>query len=394
VSGPTGTDDGCARGGDDARRGARGGTDAPVVVDCAGALMGGGSRFLGELDGYLAARGATTAEVRLVGRGRRIAPGWLVRRERLGPHRRAVAPNNVSFVTARGERWVLLRNLLHFLTPEETARIPGGLPGHVARTAVVARAAARRADVVVVPSSEMAQRVCDALPRLSERIIVRAHPLSVPAAVPAADREPHRLLCPVLFSRFKDMGQLLRLADAAADRLAADSGVAVNIVVTATEREAAAEGLTETRRLRFVGRLSAAELAEQQRRCRALLYPTRLESFGYPLAEARLAGLPVVALDSDRNREVAGPVLVPYQREEAGAVAAAMHEAFAATPGREATNPFDPDRYFRWLLDLPGLGGADEGPDADDGAHPGDGFAGPDRLAMTGQPTGAGKERT
>jgi glycosyltransferase involved in cell wall biosynthesis len=321
--------------------------------------MGGALRFLAELDGHLERRSAvgrttgrpTAGPVRLVGRGRGLSPAWLVGRERTGRHRRAVALNNISFVTARSERWVLLRNLLHFLGPADVARLPGGLPTRVARTAPLVRACARRADVVVVPTTEMAERVAALLPELSARLVVRPHPLSRPAPVPVGTRHRDRLLCPVLFSPFKAMGALLVLADRAAALLAAETGTEVEITVTATEREAAAEGLTGTRRLRFVGRLDQAQLAEHQRACRALLYPTRFESFGYPLAEARLAGLPVIALDATRNREVAGPVLVPYQREEPAAIAAAMDAALRAAPPTEPGNPFDPDRYFDWLLD-------------------------------------------
>jgi glycosyltransferase involved in cell wall biosynthesis len=321
----------------------------PVVVDCAGAQMGGALRFLEELDAYLGRR--PSRDVRVIGRGRRVDPSWLLRRERLAPHRRAVALNNVGFVAARGDRWVLLRNMLHFLSDDETRRLPAGLPPGVARTARVVRMCARRADVVVVPSTDMAERVGAAVPGLSRRVVVRPHPLSVPPPVPPGSRKPHLLLCPVLFAPFKAMGSLLRLADLAAADLAATTGADLVIAVTATEREAAAEGLDGTRHLRFLGRLSPRRLAVHQRTCRALVYPTRIESFGYPLAEARLAGLPVVAADTPRNREIAGPVLAAYRREDPADLAEAMHRALKATPQPEEVNPFAPDRYFDWLLD-------------------------------------------
>jgi glycosyltransferase involved in cell wall biosynthesis len=326
------------------------GAPPAVVVDCAGSVEGGGLRFRGELERYLAA--GTADGVRLVGHGRRLDVGWLARRELTGPRQRAVAVNNISFVAGHGERWVLLRSMLHFLRPYEAAGVPGGMPRRIAATATLVRAAARRADVVVVPTSDMADRVARVLPAIAGRLTVRPHPLSVPAPVPAAERRPGRLLCPVLFAPYKAMGSLLRLADAAAERVAAESGLPVEIVVTASEQDAAAEGLTGSRRLSLVGRLTPEALAAEQRRCRALLYPTRLESFGYPLAEARLAGLPVVALDNPRNREVAGPALVSYQGEEdADALAAAMYAALTTQPVPEPVNPFDPTSYFDWLLD-------------------------------------------
>ncbi|WP_041940328.1 MULTISPECIES: glycosyltransferase [Frankia] len=326
------------------------GASGPVLVDCAGAQMGGALRFLTELDGFLAPRPG--AGVRLIGRGRRVAPSWLARRERLGRYRRTVALNNVGYLATRGERWVLLRNALHFLTPAEVRALPRGLPADIARAAPVVRLLARRADVVVVPASSMAERVRTALPRLGDRLVVRPHPLSPQPARPGEDeRVRGAILCPVLFASFKPMGRLLRLADTAAAMVAQQTGASVSIVVTATDEEAREQGLAACRSLRFVGRLTPDALRGHQRRAGALLYPTTAESFGYPLAEARLAGVPVIARGTGHNAEVAGPVLVPYRDESADDLAAAMHAALTLTPQPEPGNPFDPVDYFTWLLD-------------------------------------------
>ncbi|WP_243657498.1 glycosyltransferase [Parafrankia sp. BMG5.11] len=331
-----------------------------VLVDCAGARMGGALRFLTELDSYLNARPA--APVHLVGRGRGMAPSWLARRERPARYRRAVALNNIGFVASGAQRWVLLRNLLHFLPPEDIRRLPGGLPPKVLGTAHVVRACARRSDVVVVPTTAMAERVSAAVPGLASRIVVRPHPLSpIPrpredrgAATPLGAPGTPDFLCPVLFAPFKAMGALLRPVDEAAELVSEASGADVRVTVTATASEARAEGLAGAHRLRFVGRLSPDRLAGLQRGCRALVYPTRIESFGYPLAEARLAGVPVVAPDTAQNREVAGPVLTPYDRADPVDIAAAMQTAMHAVFAPEAANPFDPERYFDWLLNPSG----------------------------------------
>ncbi|WP_255649621.1 glycosyltransferase [Frankia sp. ArI3] len=155
----------------------------------------------------------------------------------------------------------------------------------------------------------------------------------------------------MLFASFKPMGRLLRLADTAAAMVAEQTGEPVSIVVTATDTEARVQGLADCRSLRFVGRLTPAALRGHQRRAGALLYPTTAESFGYPLAEARLAGLPVIARDTGHNAEIAGPVLVPYRDESADDLAAAMHATLTLTPQPEPANPFDPVDYFTWLLD-------------------------------------------
>ncbi|OHV20142.1 mannosyltransferase [Parafrankia soli] len=322
-----------------------------VLVDCAGARMGGALRFLTELDSYLADR--PSADVEVVGRDRRVAPTWLARRETLGRHRRSVALNNVGFVATRGERWVLLRNLLHFLPPEEIAAIPGGLPPGTAQQAQIIRACARRADMVVVPTTTMAQRVLAVLPELTSRLAVRPHPLSRAPAAAVRGQTGDRvdLLCPVLFAPFKAMGRLLRPVDRAAGLAARQTGAEITVSVTATASEAHAEGLAGCRHLRFVGRLTPTRLAEFQQSCHAIVYPTRIESFGYPLAEARLAGVWAIAADCPHNREVAGPVLIAYQRDTPDDLAAAMVTALGAIPEQRAENPFDPVRYFDWLLD-------------------------------------------
>ena len=105
-------------------------------------------------------------------------------------------------------------------------------------------------------------------------------------------------------------------------------------------------------RIELVGRLPHSELREMQARSRAIYFPTDLESFGYPLAEARVSGQPVIARDTAQNREIAGPALCGYAPGDPDslrrAVKAALTADVAPDPG-----PFDPDRYFGWLLGLP-----------------------------------------
>lgn len=91
-------------------------------MDCAGAVMGGARRFLGELRAWLVRNSAVSIE--LGGLGRAISVGHLASREiraLRGRHRRVVALNNVGFVSPLAKCWVLLRNPLHFLMPSEDA---------------------------------------------------------------------------------------------------------------------------------------------------------------------------------------------------------------------------------------------------------------------------------
>jgi glycosyltransferase involved in cell wall biosynthesis len=52
-------------------------------------------------------------------------------------------------------------------------------------------------------------------------------------------------------------------------------------------------------RVQFVGRVDRARVFSIMRRARAFVYPSRLETFGLVVAEAMLAGLPVVASEGE-----------------------------------------------------------------------------------------------
>src|SRR6202035_4515341 len=162
---------------------------AGVVVDAAGARVGGAARYLDELRCYLerSRRGGVT----VIGAGRGVGPGWLLRREAgrgALRARRRVALNNVGFCGPGGERWTLLGNALHFLSAGEEAELAPGLRARVRRQAALARLAPRHSDVLVVPSTAMASRVTRAMPGLSGRVVVRPHPVSAcPVPVMAAE---------------------------------------------------------------------------------------------------------------------------------------------------------------------------------------------------------------
>jgi len=105
-------------------------------------------------------------------------------------------------------------------------------------------------------------------------------------------------------------------------------------------------------RVDLVGRLPCGELRIMQGRCRAVYFPTGLESFGYPLAEARVSGQPVIARDTAQNREIAGAALFGYTPGDPDSLRRAVEAALAADIAPDP-GPFDPDRYFGWLLGAP-----------------------------------------
>ena len=219
---------------------------------------------------------------------------------------RRVALNNVSFVTPGSERWTLLRNPLDFLTKDEDANLDPGLRALGRRRIPVVHLAARRADVLVVPSTAMAKRVSQTLPRVASRIVVRHHPVSADS-IPKMPRESF-ILCPVIFAPYKHMVSRLREWVAATDGHIDSS---IQMLVTADPSEVP-DDLARHRQIKLVGRLPHAELRMLWARSRAIYFPPGLESFGFPLAEARVNGHPVIACDSELNREVAGPALCGF----------------------------------------------------------------------------------
>jgi glycosyltransferase involved in cell wall biosynthesis len=315
---------------------------AAVILDAAGAQMGGAARYLAELRGYLARTGR--GDVQIIGSQRRVSPGWLVQRELVGRAcRRRVAVNNVGFVARGGQRWTVLRNALHFLNEEEESTIRP--PASVRRDAVAVRLAAHRSDVIVVPSTAMAERVARVAPDLRGRITVRAHPVS---AEPVPSQRDPAIICPVLFAPYKHMAEELTALLHVVGELADSS---VQVVVTA-DRAELPPALAYHPRVNLVGHLSHADLRERRARSRAVYFPTHLESFGYPLAEARASGQAAIARDTAQNREIAGPALCGYDPGDLDSLRCAVTRALTAQSAPDPA-PFDPDRYFGWLLGAP-----------------------------------------
>lgn len=318
---------------------------ATVTVDVAGAQMGGAARYAAELRGYLAR--TERQDVRVIGAGRSVGPSWLLRREisqRCGGRR--IALNNVSFAAPGGQRWTLLRNALHFLTDAEASRLDSALLSSVRREAAVVRLTARRADVLVVPSAGMAERVTRVLPRVSSRVVVRPHPVSADP-MPRQHRDP-AILCPVLFAPYKHMDQRIgELVTAITEH--GDSAVRVRLTAWPADLPAS---LALDPRIEFLGTVSQRDLREVRARSQAIYFPTGLESFGYPLAEARVSGQPVIAQDTAQNKAVAGAALCGYTVGDADSLRGAVKHALAADMAPDPA-PFDPDAYFDWILGCP-----------------------------------------
>jgi Glycosyl transferases group 1 len=313
-----------------------------VIVDAAGGPEGGAARFKVELRRYIARSGRK--DLQIIGMGRRVDPAWLLRREAaFSMSSRRVALNNVSFVTPGSERWALLRNPLDFLTKDEDANLDSGLRALGRRRIPVVHLAARRADVLVVPSTAMAKRVTQTLPGVASRVVVRHHPVSADS-IPRMPRESF-ILCPVIFAPYKHMIPRLREWVSATEGHIDSS---IRMLVTADPSEVPGD-LAAHRLIKLVGRVPHVELRNLWARSRAIYFPSALESFGFPLAEARVNGQPVIACDSELNQEVAGPALCGFTIGDADSLLSATQQALYSDVAPDPI-PFDPQSYFDWLL--------------------------------------------
>lgn len=199
----------------------------------------------------------------------------------------------------------------------------------------------------------MAERVASALPSTADRITVTYNPVTVPDMATTPRRRfgsPH-ILCPVIITPRKMMTARLRAALAALDLLAASpEQIDVTLLVTARVGTLEDPLLSGHPRLALIGERSAEGITDLMLRCDAIYFPTELESFGYPLAEGRMMGVPVVARRSAHNIEIAGPALVGYDRECPEDIAAALHTALTTKFSPDQTKKFDRNSYFDQLL--------------------------------------------
>ncbi|NEE00186.1 glycosyltransferase [Phytoactinopolyspora halotolerans] len=316
-----------------------------VVVDTAGGGIGGAARWRSELDAFLE-RGVPG--VKIVGRGRPLTPSWLLRREWLaGRARVVVATNNASFACRGGERRVLLRNALHFLRPSEDHMLRG-MPRAFRAQIPLVRRLLGRADLIVVPCTTMAERVSVSVPSAAKRIVVHAHPVT-PAGARTSSPRPF-ILVPVVPAPYKNLGAELAALVATLDKV----GGPMEVWVTARPGDLPGT-LARHPRLTMLGVVPYHRLATMWRHATAAFYPSSVEAFGYPLAEARVYGLPVLAPDSAQAREIAGRALVAYQAGRLGSLEQAVRQAVQAAgrPVEAEPRAFERGPYFRWLLGLP-----------------------------------------
>jgi glycosyltransferase involved in cell wall biosynthesis len=214
--------------------------------------------------------------------------------------------------------------------------------------------------------------------RMGAGSVVVAHPVSVranvvEAAAPLLPRDaPFIFLYPALprvFKNFETLCQAARLLGARGV-----GGFEVWLTVRGDENRCA-RWLTKTYaaipQVRLIGRQSAQEMKSRYSRADAVVFPSKLETWGLPISEGKALGLPLLVADLPYAHEAVGN----YDRvsffpcESASALADLMQSMIAGTwhPSphrqREPQAPFASDWHALWDLLVEGLV-----PAADDGS--------------------------
>lgn len=101
--------------------------------------------------------------------------------------------------------------------------------------------------------------------------------------------------------------------------------------------------------VRWIGYLDPAEIRRRYAAADIVVFPSWLETFGYPLAEARVAGVPLVAADTPTNREVAGERAEYHPPFDAAALAAAIVRAAARRVAPDRDGIMSWSRHFAEL---------------------------------------------
>ncbi|MDP6787235.1 MAG: glycosyltransferase family 1 protein [Rhodospirillales bacterium] len=102
--------------------------------------------------------------------------------------------------------------------------------------------------------------------------------------------------------------------------------------------------------VRFLGHVAVPALADLYRRCALFVFPSLVETFGNPLAEAMASGAPIVSSDTAAMPEVLGEAALFFDPRDTGAMA----ERIAAALGdadlrrRLGARALDRAAHFSW----------------------------------------------
>lgn len=144
--------------------------------------------------------------------------------------------------------------------------------------------------------------------------VVVAHPATAASTAPrpVGAQDPLILFYPTLPRAFKNVETICAAVAMAA--ASTDRPIELRVTISGDENRYArslVERFGAVAAIHFIGRQDRAAMSAQYAAASVLLFPSRLETWGLPISEAKAAGLPVMVAD------------LPYARETVGSYAAA-----------------------------------------------------------------------
>lgn len=208
-------------------------------------------------------------------------------------------------------------------------RRPDDFPAGFRRYAsFFARRSARRAAIVVTPSRATAEDVAALYRVPADRIRAVHHGVRPPRHVATADREPMVLSVGVLHRR-KRIPELIEGHRRYFESAPQDPPPCRLVVVGGPAGDEQRVWEAAGPECEILGFVSRQELDGLYRRAALFVYPSALEGFGMPVAEAMAHGCPVLVARNSALTEVAGETGLYLDDTGADTIASALENALA-----------------------------------------------------------------
>ncbi len=193
-----------------------------------------------------------------------------------------------------------------------------------------------RARRLVFPSRAAARLISERMPVAQDRTRVVPYGIAseafAPAGAPRSAEGPYVFLAAAV-ERHKNIEVLIDglafVQDPSLEIRVAGNAVLDPDYKASLERRAAAAGVAQ--RLHFLGAVPYHDILDHYRGAAAFVFPSFIETFGHPLLEAMLAGVPMVVSDIPAFHEIAGDAALYFPPDDARALARAI-DAVQADP--------------------------------------------------------------
>lgn len=202
----------------------------------------------------------------------------------------------------------------------------------------IIKRSAQKSDGVIVQTRWMQKAVCDSCRLTPDKVTVATPNVKSAACADGTQFCREQFFYPTIAQSYKNNGAVMK-----ASELLRQQGLAHTVTLTLPEAHS-------REHVRCVGRLPY-EQVQAYYASSTLLFPSYMETFGYPLAEARNAGTIILAADTPFAREVLagyenGYFFDPFRPEE---LAQLMEKVLSGELVRKESVPAAPQGRNGWV---------------------------------------------